>query len=237
MRRITPRLVTAAICFALGVSASAIYRVYSLPEVSTLAEPVSASLPVGPSCFPGLSITIPEKRSQALLEGVPRSDDEYCNQLEIDWYSNTLKIMNEGSLCTRSSQEESYRFLWLRSFDNPIAIRVQRVGLHRLVVVKELDLSPEHGLAGSLKTFSFPLSEEEWNLFMRKLELACFWQMPTPNELMMCDGAEWIMEGRREGRFHVVDRQSPDEGAYRDACLYLLRVSQVLKTIPQVRIY
>jgi len=72
---------------------------------------------------------------------------------------------------------------------------------------------------------------------MRKLELACFWQMPTPNELMMCDGAEWIMEGRREGRFHVVDRQSPDEGAYRDACLYLLRVSQVLKTIPQVRIY
>ena len=41
----------------------------------------------------------------------------------------------------------------------------------------------------------------------------------------------WIMEGYREGRYHVVDRKSPDPGAYRDACMYLLRHSSLLAEV------
>lgn len=41
------------------------------------------------------------------------------------------------------------------------------------------------------------------------------------------DGAEWILEGVNGGRYHVVDRWTPGAGAYREACLYLLKISDL----------
>jgi hypothetical protein len=237
MRKIPARLAIAVMCFAVGLFAAEINRLCSLPEVVVLEEPPPVYLPREPSCFPGLSISIPEHSAPRSFGGIPLSDNEWCNQFRIDWYSKALKAMDEGPLCSRSNEEESYRFLWLRSFDHPIAIRVQRFGSNRLVVVKELERSRSDEVAGNLKTFSFPLSDEEWNLITLNLDHACFWQMPTSKEIMMNDGAQWIMEGYREGRYHVVDRQSPEDGAYRDACLYLLRAAHVLGTIPKSRIY
>ena len=72
---------------------------------------------------------------------------------------------------------------------------------------------------------------------MMHLEHTEFWLMPTENPSTMFDGAQWIMEGYREGRYHVVDRQSPDPSAYADAGLYLLRQSGLLADIPAKDVY
>jgi hypothetical protein len=45
------------------------------------------------------------------------------------------------------------------------------------------------------------------------------------------------MEGYREGRYHIVDRQTPDPSAYGDACLYLLRRSGLLAELPAHEVY
>lgn len=81
------------------------------------------------------------------------------------------------------------------------------------------------------------LSENDWDAFMLHLEHSAYWLMPPENDRGWEDGAQWIMEGYREGRYHVVDRQSPDAGAYRDACLYLLRQSGLLAEIPANEVY
>jgi hypothetical protein len=81
------------------------------------------------------------------------------------------------------------------------------------------------------------LSENDWDAFVMHLEHSEYWSMSTKDDRMLTDGAQWIMEGYREGRYHVVDRQSPDAGAYRDACLHLLRQSGLLEEIPAVEVY
>lgn len=37
--------------------------------------------------------------------------------------------------------------------------------------------------------------------------------------------AWWLVEGVQEGYYHVAHRQSPDSGAYREVCLYMLKLS------------
>ncbi len=41
------------------------------------------------------------------------------------------------------------------------------------------------------------------------------------------DGSQWVLEGVRDGRYHVVDRWSPESGLYRETCLILLRFSEI----------
>jgi hypothetical protein len=41
------------------------------------------------------------------------------------------------------------------------------------------------------------------------------------------DGAQWILEGVKDQKYHVVDRWTPRDGAFREACLYLLKLSQI----------
>jgi hypothetical protein len=57
--------------------------------------------------------------------------------------------------------------------------------------------------------------------FVTALEGAGFWGLPSVQfprlsingeATVMVDGAQWILEAVRNGKYHVVDRQSPDPG-------------------------
>jgi hypothetical protein len=233
MRKIPLRLAIAALCFGLGVFVAEIYGLYSLPEAMLPEEPPPAYQSSESPCFPGLSISVTEAPAEAIFGGVNLSPNAGSDRYILEWYSEALKDLGEVTLASSSSDDESYRFLWLRSFHDAIAIRVRRLGSDHLVIVRELERTGPRKLdPTSFTSTAFLLSDEEWNQFTSHLEHACFWQMPAPTDKIMCDGAQWIMEGYREGRYHIVDRQSPDEGAYRDACLYLLKVSHELERIP-----
>src|SRR5437899_2594377 len=47
---------------------------------------------------------------------------------KVEWYSEHLQAMREPPLTRVAGEAEVYRFLWLRSFHRPIAIRAQRLG-------------------------------------------------------------------------------------------------------------
>jgi hypothetical protein len=52
---------------------------------------------------------------------------------------------------------------------------------------------------------------------MMHLEDARFWQMPAqPDGPVANDGAQWIFQGYKDGYYHVVDRQLPETGEYRE---------------------
>jgi hypothetical protein len=221
-----------AATFSIGFGACILYYFQSLPEV---AAPELVSTPKTVGCqelktFPGLSKDISEiKRGKS--DYFPKNlfgNDMSPKHSQAGWYGNHLKAMNEKSLLNTSDHSaEIYRFLWLRSFDHPIFVRVERRRHHIEIFTKELDGAGGYEPGKSLRTGNYNLTKEEWNKFTTLLESANYWNMPNENEDLGHDGAEWILEGVKENRYHIVDRWSPREGNYREACIYLLKLSGV----------
>jgi len=158
-------------------------------------------------------------------------DNEKLDSFRINWRAKHLKAMNEPSfLSVPDEVNEAYRFLWLRSFHHPIAVRVWRVGEQRCLTVKELDGAGGYEPGKIIVNETRPLTENQWIAFKVKLEQGNFWNLPSHNKHIGLDGAEWIVEGSKEKdykvrTYHVVDRY--DGGDNRLACLYLLRLSEL----------
>jgi hypothetical protein len=86
-----------------------------------------------------------------------------------------------------------------------------------------------------LKRVERALSPVEREKLMANLSRIDFWRMETNSGGAGLDGAQWIMEGVHDGRYHVVDRWSPESGAYREACLLFVELAGI--SIPAHRIY
>src|SRR5262245_42348787 len=129
------------------------------------------------------------------------------------WYYIHLAAMEEPSLsCGALEDTEAYRFLWLRSSHNPIAVRVFRRGVDYSLEAVILDgnggYEPGHVSRRVTKT----LSRDQWQAVIAGLEGVQFWQMATQCDELGLDGAQWIVEARRGGRYHIVDRWSGNHG-------------------------
>lgn len=148
------------------------------------------------------------------------------------WYSKHLQAMKEPSLLNASSYDQAhmYRFLWLRTFHKPIALRLQvKPEGHGILTVKVCDGAAGYESGNLVIEDMTKLEADDVSSFLSSVEDAKFWNMPSyeSEASIVCDGAQWVLEGVRNGRYHVVDRQSPREGTYRDACLMLLRFSEL----------
>jgi hypothetical protein len=164
----------------------------------------------------------------------PGDDDEDV----VARYSENLRALREPSLAVRARnrQAHSYRFLWLRSFDPPIALRLDIApdGSGTLTV-KATGGKGGFEIGTLVTSRRLRLPRAEVRRFLSALATARFWQLrrrePTVTEhadgsiTIHFDGAHWIMEAVKSGRYHVVDRWSPERGAFREAALFLLRRS------------
>lgn len=57
------------------------------------------------------------------------------------------------------------------------------------------------------------LSGTQWGRVVAALDEARFWQMTTGvRDIIGIDGAQWIIEARRNGRYHVVSRYAAADG-------------------------
>jgi hypothetical protein len=229
MKRQTLGLIVAVLTFSVGIAASALWGLYRAP-VEQLEEPTAATIELEPdSCFPGLSFEArtPFPTESYFPPGAFDSFNDVAYDFRGSWYSKHLKAMSEPALFDYADyEEESYRFLWLRSFHHPIAVRLNRFGQGRMLVVKQL--SGKGGYEPGYLTVDRTrlLTKGEWAMFIHLLHRACYWQLPTEDESERGDdGAQWILEGVKEGRYHIVDRWSPPGGSYQEACLYLLKIS------------
>ena len=215
---------------------TAIYWLYTLPDVQV---PEASRAYKRVSCFPGLSVRVVKSTAQTeYFSAVALSENAWGRHFLNGWYSRQLKAMSELPLAALANEDESYRFLWLRTFHHPIMVHVWRTDTRHFMVVKRLNGRGGYDPGTFDLYWSRSLSDDEWDAFMMHLEHSQYWLMPTEDDGPPAnDGAQWIMEGYREGRYHVVDRQSPDTGAYADACLYLLRQSGLLAEIPAKEVY
>lgn len=162
-------------------------------------------------------------------------DNIHLNKFTNIGYSQVLKNCEEPVLYNYKGSEEIYRFTWLRSFHFPVVFRFQKKGFDFILTTKVLreryDEYPDVPETNNSVSVSF----FRWYKFKGKLADADFWKLDLNDKTAQPnDGSRWIVEGVKEGKYHMVLRWSP-ESDLRKACLYLLSISSL--KIPKRDIY
>ena len=169
-----------------------------------------------------------------------RSLDAKGYQLKDQWYTAQLTALQEPSLLAlvKNPTAESYRFLWLRSFHHPFAIRVDIKSDGTSVLTTKLASGAGGFRPGTLsQDTSRVLTKEETQKFLSRLNALKFWSLPNPvNDQKGTDGSQWIVEGVKGGHYHVVDRWTPTTGPVRElGNLFAFDLARL--AIPQNEIY
>ena len=152
------------------------------------------------------------------------------------WYPKYLEAMKEPSLYEQRTNNtiEQYRFLWLRTFHKPIAIRVRKDNAGITLRVVRLSGAGGYDPGKIEHDESCALTAAQWDELLKLLGKASFWGTPTvENYSAGFDGSQWILEGQSAGKYHVVDRWTPsaeNDQRHLDrfviCCRYLLTLSK-----------
>lgn len=149
------------------------------------------------------------------------------------WYSRELAAMGEQRLSAfRVRPLEGYRFTWLRSFDPPVSVRLYATISDTVAVVTQTSGSAMFEPPRLVRRDSIHVGTAEWESVRAAFDRAAFWSSRAePAPVGGVDGAQWMIEGLRESRYHVMDRWSPSDtgsgAAFRRAALLMLRVAHV----------
>jgi hypothetical protein len=149
---------------------------------------------------------------------------------EVNWYSKYLIAARELPLLSPLKQQptysNTYRFIWLRSFDKPIIIRINQIEDGNLMMTAT-QLSGKGGYEPGVieKQIKRQLNTIEQRRFQAALASTKRLRLPAVTCNHGYDGAQWIVEGVDGGAYRYVNRWSPKSGPVRDLGLLLLGFS------------
>ena len=168
--------------------------------------------------------------------------DVRSDQRKAMWYSHELKVLGEPSFfkLANNPSSESYRFLWLRTFHPPIAIRLD-LQADGSGILTTKTANGEAGFPYTVKQLaksgSRTIERERIQALLGRLTRAGFWSLPPETyDQTGTDGSQWIIEGIKQGTYHFVDRWSPDEGSVRElGLMFIFDLAQM--KIPEDQVY
>jgi hypothetical protein len=150
---------------------------------------------------------------------IPWSNDTFV----VSWYSEQLRAMKEPLLFNKRENKDIFRFTWLRTFDNPIVIRIEKEQHSIKLYWKLCDGAGGYDPGKMTISEERTINEETWNRFVKLTKEARFWEMGTiEKEPTGLDGEQWILEGKDNSQYHVVHRWSPSSGYYFNCCNFLI---------------
>jgi len=178
-----------------------------------------------------VSLKIVEAKNAALFVNYfpPGTFTSRSANLQIAWYSSDMYQLGEAPLWPPSPNEKTFRFTYLGAFTGPRAVSLtilpDGTGKVRMAILHE---SPEQKRGEQL----FTVPEDRVADFLRHLNRAQFWEMPTESQHRGFDGAEWILEGVQDGKYHIAVRwcpglyeHSPEDAAFAESARYLLQLA------------
>ncbi|WP_417459415.1 hypothetical protein [Kordiimonas sp.] len=136
--------------------------------------------------------------------------DEFHNS----WYAQTLDRMNEPSLFSvaQATKKNVVRFLWLRTFDQPVAFRLTFNSDGSGVLETKILIGPGEDDPGRLRHQSAQaVPAQELVNVKAALDRASHWfsDDDLPPRPLGFDGAEWVFEAILNHQYHVLARWSP----------------------------
>jgi hypothetical protein len=156
--------------------------------------------------------------------------DDFTNT----WYSTDLGGLREPMLFDQETAEDVLicRFTCLTSFFSPYSIRIERQGAAARLYFKMCDNAMEGYPVGwevgdLFVSIEKELTVEEINKLSGFMDQHDFWSMPITDDYLIEDGSQWIIEIKQGDRYHVINRQSPEEGAIYELGNLFLELSGV----------
>lgn len=137
----------------------------------------------------------------------PADTLEYDRDYLKKWADEVLFNLHEPVLKNYSGDGEFIRFVWLRTFDNAIVIRVNKFDDTVYANIKELKIKSFEGeIPKILKDTVVLLDESKWQEMLSPLEKNNYWNALYDETSLGKDGASWFLECHLEKRYHVINR-------------------------------
>ena len=154
---------------------------------------------------------------------------EILDTFSNSWYSSQLLALKESPLFNDITALETYRFLWIRTFHHPIAIRFERQGNSYILYWKECDGAGGYEPGKLIANKKMEVDKKTWLEFKDKLNEIDFWNLPMDDsDQLGTDGAQWILEGKNTELYHFTDRWSPKKSsAYYQCCDFLIKLTDL----------
>ncbi len=167
------------------------------------------------------------------------SDYDKSDSFKARWYSEQLRALDEPSLLkeAKDSGLQSYRFVWLRTFHHPLAVRLDIMSDGRgKLTVKIANGTGGYKPGTLIENTTASVTQQQTGKFLEQVRDARFWELPSFEKTSGRDGAEWIIEGVKNGKYHVVNRWTPSEGPVHELGMTLACNLAQLK-IPEDELY
>ncbi|MBK5722812.1 hypothetical protein JGH11_18225 [Dysgonomonas sp. Marseille-P4677] len=124
------------------------------------------------------------------------------------------------------SNSEVFRFTWLRTFHNPICLRLERINESYTLHWKLLDGAGGYDY-GKLKiSKSKKISKSEWDRFKNLFNAIKLSELPNRSYYPMTDGASWTIEYWTPDMFKAHDTNIPSANII-SCCKYLLQLTKL----------
>ena len=137
-----------------------------------------------------------------------KAGDPGISGFEARWYGKSLGRMNEPRLpeIAKEAMAVVYRFTILPTWGNPIAVRARKEGNAFSLSARRLDGEGGYDPGKLVEQKEVKLKEADSAALEALIAKIGFFQMATDDNVQGNDGAEWILEGVAEGKYHVVQR-------------------------------
>lgn len=158
------------------------------------------------------------------------NDDGRLNDFIVHWYSKDLNALQEPSLweiSRISSSAQVHRFVWLRTFHHPVAVRIEIAKDGTGTLTAKMSSGAGGYEPGKLiEDRTQVVSKDDIHGLLAKLGSTNYWSLPSrdPNPSGH-DGSQWVIEAVRDGEYKLIDRWSPKNGPARDIGLLVLHLS------------
>ena len=218
---------------AAGIAGGGTFKLLDAERFKTISEVLGSVPETSPTkAVADVSLKMVEATNAALFVSYfpPRTFTSSAANLQVAWYSRDMYQLGETPLWPPSADNENtYRFTYLGAFTGPRAVTLTVLpdggGKIRMSVLDE-----SRDRVKSEQTLTVP--KDRVSDFLRRLDGAHFWEMATESQHRGFDGAEWIMEGVQESRYHIAVRwcpdsyeHSPEDAAFADAGRFLLQLA------------
>jgi hypothetical protein len=154
------------------------------------------------------------------------SDREDENRYWASSFSLALAAFDEPPLFSRKPDKEieCYRFLWTRSFHNPVVLRVDVKGEDDAnLTIKVGELAPwSHKIRKLTRNEKKRLGKDAVESLKAAVRRTNFFELPPYEKVEGLDGSYWTIEALVAGRYHVVTRWSPEKGPVREIGMMLI---------------
>jgi hypothetical protein len=213
---------------ATGIAGGMTFELHGIERFKAIRELLANVPEASPTkAVAEIALKIVDSKNAALFVNYfpPGTFTSRSASFQIAWYSSDMYQLGKAPLWPPAANAKTFRLTYLGAFTGPKAVTLTILpdgsGKVRMAILHE---SPEPKRDEQLF-----VPEDRVAGFLNGLNRAHFWEMSTESQHRGFDGAEWILEGVQDGKYHIAVRWcphlSPEDGAFAEAARFLLQLA------------